>query len=69
MDMQEGVLLGVCRGCVCSREWIPRQVRLGGVDTLARIRVMATREKEKERKLCPTRDGRKLVSYRLGRVG
>jgi len=25
MDMQEGVLLGVCRGCVCSREWIPRQ--------------------------------------------
>nr|GEY76751.1 NADH dehydrogenase subunit 4, mitochondrial [Tanacetum cinerariifolium] len=29
MDMQEGVLLGVCRGCVCSREWIPRQVSLG----------------------------------------
>ncbi|KAK1429827.1 hypothetical protein QVD17_12081 [Tagetes erecta] len=25
MDMQEGVLLGVCRGCDCSREWIPRQ--------------------------------------------
>jgi NADH-ubiquinone oxidoreductase chain 4 len=46
MDMQEGVLLGVCRGCVCSREWIPRQVR-GGVDTLARIRVTATREKNK----------------------
>uniref|UniRef100_A0A0A9BY21 Uncharacterized protein n=1 Tax=Arundo donax TaxID=35708 RepID=A0A0A9BY21_ARUDO len=45
MDMQEGVLLGVCRGCVCSREWIPRQVR-GGVDTLARIRVTATREKK-----------------------
>lgn len=47
MDMQEGVLLGVCRGCVCSREWIPRQVSLGGVDTLARIRVTATREKSK----------------------
>ncbi|KAK2995380.1 hypothetical protein RJ640_029012 [Escallonia rubra] len=47
MDMQEGVLLGVCRGCVCSREWIPRQVSLGGVNTLARIRVTATREKWK----------------------
>ncbi|KAK7373326.1 hypothetical protein VNO80_06728 [Phaseolus coccineus] len=47
MDMQEGVLLGVCRGCVCSREWIPRQVSLGGVDTLARIPVTATRDKSK----------------------
>ncbi|KAF1856952.1 hypothetical protein Lal_00002414 [Lupinus albus] len=45
--MQEGVLLGVCRGCVCSREWIPRQVSVGGVDTLARIRVTATRDKSK----------------------
>ncbi|CAK7328742.1 unnamed protein product [Dovyalis caffra] len=45
--LSEGVLLGVCRGCVCSREWIPRQVSLGGVDTLARIRVTATREKSK----------------------
>ncbi|KAM7249631.1 hypothetical protein ACFE04_019780 [Oxalis oulophora] len=43
----EGALLGVCRGCVCSREWILRQVSFGGVDTLARIRVTATREKSK----------------------
>ncbi|ESQ43402.1 hypothetical protein EUTSA_v10015926mg [Eutrema salsugineum] len=34
-------------GCVCSREWIPRQVCLGGVDTLAQIQVTATREKSK----------------------
>nr|KJB09790.1 hypothetical protein B456_001G166300 [Gossypium raimondii] len=54
----EGVLLGVCRGCVCSREWIPRQVSLGGVDTLARIRVTATREKSKGNCTRPGMDGR-----------
>ena len=34
------MLLGVCRSCVCSREWIPCQVSLEGMDTLVRILVV-----------------------------
>lgn len=56
MNMQEGVLLGVCRSCACSREWIPRQVSLEGVDTLARIQVTATRKKEKGKRTQPGMD-------------
>ena len=47
MDMQEGVLLGVCRGVCLFARMDSSSSQGGGVDTLARIRVTATRDKNK----------------------